>query len=337
MALFCNVEPRGVIAALDAESIYEVPLLLKEQGLDDIVMERLGMPESPESTEHSLDAWIDFVKRLKNPKGRVKIGLVGKYVEHQDAYKSISESFVLAGVSNDVSVDIKYILSDELNEQNAAEELGDVAGVLVAPGFGDRGIDGKLAAVRYAREQNIPFLGICLGMQCAVIEFARNVCGWPSAHSTEFDAETTHPVIDIMEEQKRIVAKGGTMRLGAYDCHLTEGSKVREIYGVEEVRERHRHRYEVNNVLRYKLLERGIRFAGMNIASDLVEIIELPEHRWFVGVQFHPEYKSSVGRPHPLFKSFVEAAVAYAREKDMVQKPRPPRREKVLELASAKV
>lgn len=337
IAQFCNVDPRAVIAALDAETIYEVPLLLKEQKLDDIVMERLGIPAGDQSSEHSLEAWIDFVKRLKSPKGRVKIALVGKYVEHQDAYKSISESFILAGVSNDVSVDIKYILSDELTEENIEEELGDVAGVLVAPGFGDRGIDGKVIAVRYAREHNLPFFGICLGMQCAVIEFARNVCGWEDAHSSEFSNETLHPVIDIMEEQKKIVDKGGTMRLGAYDCHLTEGSKAREIYGVDEVKERHRHRFEVNNVLRYKLLERGMQFAGMNLKSDLVEIVELPEHRWFVGVQFHPEYKSTVGRPHPLFKSFVEAAVNYAREKDMVKKPRSRRREKVLELASAKV
>lgn len=337
IAQFCNVDPRAVIAALDAETIYEVPLLLKEQHLDDIVMERLGIPAGEESPEHSLEAWVDFVKRLKNPKGRVKIALVGKYVEHQDAYKSISESFILAGVSNDVSVDIKYILSDDLTEENIEDELADVAAVLVAPGFGDRGIDGKLHAVRYAREHDLPFFGICLGMQCAVIEFARNVCGWEDAHSSEFSQDTAHPVIDIMEEQKKIIDKGGTMRLGAYDCHLTEGSRVRAIYGEEEVKERHRHRFEVNNVLRYKLLERGMQFAGMNRKSDLVEIVELPEHRWFVGVQFHPEYKSTVGRPHPLFRSFVEAAVAYAQEKDMVQKPRSRRREKVLELASAKV
>lgn len=337
IAQFCNVDPRAVIAALDAETIYEVPLLLKEQHLDDIVMERLGIPAGNNPPEYSLEAWIDFVKQLKNPKGRVKIALVGKYVEHQDAYKSISESFILAGVSNDVSVDIKYILSDDLTAENVEDELADVAAVLVAPGFGDRGIDGKLHAVRYAREHDLPFLGICLGMQCAVIEFARNVCGWEDAHSSEFSKDTAHPVIDIMEEQKKIVDKGGTMRLGAYDCHLTEGSRAREIYGVDEIKERHRHRFEVNNVLRYKLLERGMRFAGMNRKSDLVEIVELPEHRWFVGVQFHPEYKSTVGRPHPLFKSFVAAAVVYAQEKDMVKKPRSRRREKVLELASAKV
>ena len=315
IALFCNVEPRAVVAAMDAETIYEIPMLYEEQGLDDIVMERLSIQAGDLSEEMRLDNWKAFVRRLKNPKGTVKIALVGKYVEHQDAYKSISESFILAGVANEVRVEIKYLLSDDLNEDNVAEQLADVAGVLVAPGFGDRGIDGKVAAVKYVRENDIPFFGICLGMQCAVIEFARNVCGWEDAHSTEFDAETPHPVIDIMEEQKKIVVKGGTMRLGAYDCHLTEGSKVREIYGVDMVQERHRHRYEVNNVLRYKLLERGMHFAGMNLASDLVEIIELPEKRWFVGVQFHPEYKSTVGKPHPLFTSFVAAAVAYAKDR----------------------
>ena len=314
IALFCNVEPRAVVAAMDAETIYEIPLLYEEQGLDDIVLERLSIQQGDLAEGMSLDTWKTFVDRLKSPKGTVKVALVGKYVEHQDAYKSISESFILAGVANDVAVEIDYILSDELNEENVAKRLAGVAGVLVAPGFGDRGIDGKLAAVKYVRENDVPFLGICLGMQCAVVEFARNVCGWEDAHSTEFDVETLHPVIDFMEEQKKIVAKGGTMRLGAYDCHLTEGSMVREIYGVDMVQERHRHRYEVNNVLRYKLLERGMQFAGMNRASDLVEIIELPDKRWFVGVQFHPEYKSTVGRPHPLFKSFVAAAVAYAKE-----------------------
>lgn len=314
IAQFCNVAPRAVVAALDADTIYEIPMIYKKQSLDDLVMERLAIkPREPEE-EQTLDKWIEFVNRLKAPKSKVKVALVGKYVEHQDAYKSISESFVLAGVSHDVTVDIDYILSDDINSENVAEKLSGVAGVLIAPGFGDRGIDGKLEAVKYARENDLPFLGICLGMQCAVIEYARNVCGWEDAHSTEFDTETPHPVIDLMEEQKKVAAKGGTMRLGAYDCHLVEGSRVRDIYDEEMVQERHRHRYEVNNLLRYKLLEKGMRFAGMNLATDLVEIIELPEKRWFVGVQFHPEYKSVVGKPHPLFKSFVGAAVAYAKE-----------------------
>ncbi|MEX1055177.1 MAG: gamma-glutamyl-gamma-aminobutyrate hydrolase family protein, partial [Rhodothermales bacterium] len=238
---------------------------------------------------------------------------------------------------NGVQVDLQYVLSDEITDDNVEDLLGEVAGVVVAPGFGDRGIDGKLLAVRYARENDIPFFGICLGMQCAVIEFARNVCGWEDAHSTEFDAQTPHPVIDIMEEQKRITDKGGTMRLGAYDCALLEGSRVREIYGVPEVTERHRHRYEVNNVLRYRLLEHGMHFTGINPGRDLVEIIELPEHRYFIGVQFHPEYKSTVGHPHPLFRAFVEACVHFARERDLMEQPRPPRRRKVVQLASAKM
>ena len=207
-----------------------------------------------------------------------------------------------------VKIEIKYVLSDDVTQENVADMVKGCAGILVAPGFGDRGIEGKLAAVRYARENDIPFFGICLGMQCAVIEFARNVCGWEDAHSTEFNKDTSHPVIDIMEEQKRIVDMGGTMRLGGYDCHIVEGSRVREIYGVEKTRERHRHRYEVNNVLRYKLLERGMQFTGINLTRDLVEIVELPEKRWFVGVQFHPEYQSTVDNPHPLFLSFVGAA-----------------------------
>ncbi|MEM8488521.1 MAG: CTP synthase [Bacteroidota bacterium] len=315
IALFCNVAPKAVVEARDAATIYEIPMIYKKQSLDDLVMERLDIKPSEPAADQTLDSWIEFVERLKAPKGTVKIALVGKYVEHQDAYKSISESFVLAGVAHDVEVEIDYILSDDLTADNVASKLKNVAGILVAPGFGDRGIAGKLEAVRYAREKDVPFFGICLGMQCAIIEYARNVCGWEDAHSTEFEPETLHPVIDLMEEQKKIAAKGGTMRLGAYDCTLTEGSRVREIYGESMVQERHRHRYEVNNLLRYKLLEQGMRFAGMNTATDLVEIIELPENRWFVGVQFHPEYKSVVGKPHPLFRSFVGAAVAYAKAK----------------------
>ncbi len=334
IALFCNVPPQAVVTAMDAETIYEIPMIYKKQSLDDLVMERLEIQPKEAEPEQSLDQWVAFVNKLKSPRGRVKIALVGKYVEHQDAYKSISESFVIAGVSNNVEVEIKYILSDDLTAENVKEKLEDVAGVLVAPGFGDRGIEGKLEAVRYVRENDIPFLGICLGMQCAVIEYARNVCGWEDAHSTEFDTSTQHAIIDLMEEQKKIDAMGGTMRLGAYDCHLVEGSKVREIYGVDKVQERHRHRYEVNNVLRYKLLEQGMRFAGMNKASDLVEIIELPEKRWFVGVQFHPEYKSTVGKPHPLFRDFVGAAVAYAKDKRGTTAA-PANEEKIYKLASS--
>jgi CTP synthase len=337
LALFCNVEAKAVFVSPDAESIYEVPLLLQEQGMDDIVIERMQMNQAFALKESDMSEWIGFLRDLKEPSGSVRIALVGKYVAHQDAYKSISESFILSGAKHGIHVDLKLILSDEVTEENVAGLLGDVSGILVAPGFGGRGVEGKVEAVRYARENDVPFLGICLGMQCAVIEYARNVCGWESAHSTEFDPESEHPVIDLMEEQKRIADVGGTMRLGAYECYLVEGSLVRSIYGQEEVQERHRHRYELNNVLRYKLLENGMSFTGINTSRDLVEIVELKDKRWFVGVQFHPEYRSTVGRPHPLFASFVKAAVDYARERDQIGKPRPHRREKKLQLASVKI
>lgn len=341
IALFCNVEPRAVFQSLDAESIYEVPLLLQEEGLDEFVLERLQiereMSEGRELTAPNLEAWIDFLRKLKTPEATVRIALVGKYVEHQDAYKSISESFILAGVENNVQVEVKYILSDDITEDNVVELLSDVAGVLVAPGFGERGIDGKISAVKYARENDLPFFGICLGMQCAVVEYARNVCGWDDAHSTEFDKHTAHPVIDLMEEQKKISDMGGTMRLGAYDCHIVEGSRVAGIYDESEVQERHRHRYELNNVLRYKLLENGMHCVGINPDQDLVEIVELPENRWFIGVQFHPEYKTTVGQPHPLFNSFVEACATYARERDMMESPARGRRQNGVKLAKAKV
>jgi CTP synthase len=338
IARFCNVEHHAVIAALDASSIYEVPLLMQEEGLDAIAMDRLELEEKIDpQAEPDMEDWIEFLKRLKTPRATVEIALVGKYVSHQDAYKSISESFILAGAANGVRVRVKYVLSDDLTTENIAEVLGGVAGVLVAPGFGDRGIDGKLEAIRYARENDVPFFGICLGMQCAVIEFARNVCGWSDAHSTEFDMGTHYPVISLMEEQKRITDLGGTMRLGTYDCTLLEGTRVRGIYGTEEVKERHRHRYELNNVLRYKLLENGMHFTGVNVARDLVEIVELPEKRWFIGVQFHPEYKSKVGHPHPLFKSFVAACVAYAEDEDIMQSNTSPGRRNGLELASVEV
>jgi len=341
IALFCNVEPRAVVASQDAETIYEVPLLMKEEGLDEIVMEHLHLEEDVPADRSlvapDLASWVNYLKSLKSPSAIIRVALVGKYVEHQDAYKSISESFSLAGVANDVQVDVKYILSDDVTAENVGEVLNDVSGILVAPGFGERGIEGKIEAVRYARENDVPFFGICLGMQCAVIEFARNVCHWENAHSTEFDPDTPYPVIALMEEQKRIMDKGGTMRLGSYACSLVEGSRIQDIYGVSDIRERHRHRFELNNVLRYKLLEHGMQCAGVNPSRDLVEIVELPEKRWFVGVQFHPEYKSTIGRPHPLFASFVAASVAYARENDMITMPRKRRREKVLQLASAKV
>lgn len=340
LALFCNVEPRAVIAALDAESIYEVPLLMREQGLDTIAVERLRMEEdfggrlldSPD-----MDGWVRFLRQLKEPTGTVKIALVGKYVNHQDAYKSICESFILAGAANGVEVDLKQLLSDDITAENVKSLLGDVSGILIAPGFGGRGIDGKVEAIRFARENDIPFFGICLGMQCAVIEFARNVCKWKTAHSTEFNPKTSHPVIDLMNEQRSISEKGGTMRLGAYTCRLLEGSKASEIYGRKSVKERHRHRYELNNVLRYKLAEHGMLFTGVNPKRDLVEIIELPDLRFFVGVQFHPEYKSTVGNPHPLFNSFVRACAEHAKETNSLQEPKGPNAKKKQHLAAAKM
>jgi CTP synthase len=347
IANFCNVEPRAVVEALDAESIYEVPLLLAEQGLDAVVMDRLHLDSRAEPHE-GLAEWVEFLRRLKNPEGLVKIALVGKYVEHQDAYKSISESFLLAGAANGVQVDVVSVLSDDVTAGNVAEKLAGCSGVLVAPGFGDRGIEGKIEAVRYAREQGVPFFGVCLGMQVACVEFARNVCGWADAHSTEFDPDTLHPVIALMEEQREITDKGGTMRLGQYACRLAEGTRARAVYGEALVRERHRHRYEVNNDLRYKLREGGMVLSGVNPDRDLVEIVELPAegegdgatgatHPWFVGVQFHPEYKSTVHRPHPLFVAFVAAAVAHARAAGRLAEPAAPARTRRIRRASARV
>jgi len=335
ISLFCNVEEEAVIQMLDAESIYEVPLLLRDEGTGELVVDRFYPDEGdPCRDTPDLGEWIEFLRKLKNPKETIPIALVGKYVEHQDAYKSITESFILSGVPDEVQLDVKYVLSEDVRASNVESVLGDVAGVLVAPGFGDRGIEGKIEAARYARENDVPFFGICLGLQCAIVEFARNVCGWEGAHSTEFAPETAYPVIDLMEEQKEISDKGGTMRLGQYDCRLQEGSRAHEIYDAALVQERHRHRYEVNNVLRYKLREEGMRFTGVNPDTDLVEIAELPDKRWFLGVQFHPEYKTTVGDPHPLFHSFVRACATYAHEKDLVGSPRPPEREAV-PLASA--
>jgi len=311
IALFCNVEPRAVVEAIDAWSIYEVPLNLADQRVNHLVLERLGLLEGLATSEPDMTDWKQFVQRLRHPDDSVTIALVGKYVEHQDAYKSISESFILAGVVQGCAVEVCYVASDEVG---AGKGLRGVNGVLVAPGFGKRGIAGKVAAARYAREHDVPFFGICLGLQCAIIEFARNVCGWEEAHSAEFMPDTPYPVIDFMEEQRHMVDKGGTMRLGAYACHLAEGSLARSIYGTSEARERHRHRYEVNNSFRTELGAHGLRFSGVNRARDLVEIAELPGKRWFLGTQFHPEYRSRVGRPHPLFVSFIAAVQAYARE-----------------------
>jgi len=343
LALFCNVEPRAVVAALDAESIYEVPLLYREAGLDRVVMERLGL-ESSADVDAELGDWVEFLRRMKNPRGQVRIALVGKYVAHQDAYKSISESFLLAGAANGVQVELVPILSDDITRENVSDMLRGISGVCVAPGFGPRGFDGKIEAIRHVREHGIPFFGICFGMQAAVVEFARNVCGWPEASSTEIEPDTPHPVIALMAEQREVTDKGGTMRLGAYRCRLAPGTRARSIYGADEVSERHRHRYEVNNTLRYKLREGGMVLAGINPDQDLVEIVELPgegpagvAHPWFVGVQFHPEYRTTVQRPHPLFVDFVSAAVVQAEAAGTYNAPQEPARVRRVRRASARV
>ncbi len=309
VARFCNVDLEDVIESIDARSIYEVPLLMQQQKLDERVIEKLKL----ETKEPNLDNWLGFVEAVCNPSGEIKIALVGKYVEHHDSYKSIVEAFIHAGAVNDCKVKIIWIQSDNLTAKNVAKKLAGVSGILVAPGFGGRGIEGKLSAVKYARTNDIPFFGICLGMQCAVIEYARNVCGWDGANSTEFDQETEYPIIDIMPDQKDIENMGGTMRLGKYACKLEKGSYAQKAYGAELVDERHRHRYEVNNNLRYKLTENGMKLTGMNPERDLVEIVEIPEHPWFVGVQFHPELRSTVNNPQPLFVDFVKASVKYAK------------------------
>lgn len=306
IAQFCNVENDDVIASLDAESIYEVPLLMQEEGLDLRVIEKLELP----TKNPDLKRWTEFVERVKNPGKQITIALVGKYVEHHDAYKSIVEALIHGGAMNNAGIKIEWIQSDDLTEENIESELQGASGVLVAPGFGGRGIEGKLAAVKYAREHEIPMFGICLGMQCAVIEYARNMADMANANSTEFDEDTPFPVIDYMPDQRDIEDKGGTMRLGKYNCKLAAGSKSLDAYGEEMIAERHRHRFEVNNELRDKLESAGLKISGVNPERNLVEIVELESHPWFVGVQFHPELRSTVYDPHPLFVSFVEAAVA---------------------------
>lgn len=307
LALFCNVKREAVIQSIDASTIYDVPILMQEEGLDAVVLQKLALSDT---TETDLTQWNEFLYRHKNPKHEVNIGLIGKYVELQDSYKSILESLIHAGAANEVRVNVLSIHSEHLSEKNLVKKLNLLNGVLVAPGFGKRGIKGKIRAVQYARENGIPFLGICLGMQMAVIEYARNVLGLQDANSTEMETNTSDPVISLMEEQKNVVNKGGTMRLGAWDCQLAEGSLVRNVYGgTEDISERHRHRYELNNAYKTSLEAAGLCASGINKETGLVEIIELPEHPWFVGVQYHPEYKSTVANPHPLFVGFVKAAL----------------------------
>ncbi len=308
VALFCNVKPSSVIESIDVPTIYDVPIKMLEEKLDETVLEKLELPlhKKPE-----LKAWKDFLTKLKNPKNEVSIALVGKYVELHDAYKSISEALIHAGVANEVKVKIQWTHSEPLNDENVADELKNVDGILVAPGFGHRGIKGKLTAVKYARENNIPFLGICLGMQAAVIEFARNVLKLEDAHSAEMNTRTPNPVIDLMENQKDILDMGGTMRLGAYPCTLKKGSNAYNAYQSESIEERHRHRYEFNNSYLEAFESAGMMGTGINPDTDLIEIVEIPKHKWFVGVQFHPEYKSTVVNPHPIFIDFVKASLSH--------------------------
>jgi CTP synthase len=294
--------------SIDAESIYDIPLLMQQEGLD---REVLNLTHMPIAKEPELNYWKEFLRKLKFPKSTLTIGLIGKYVELHDAYKSISESFIHGGVANECKVNLEYIHSEEIDENNIEEKIKHLHGILVAPGFGERGIEGKITAISYARTHNIPFLGICLGMQCAVVEFARNVLEYKDAHSTEMNPMTKHPVIDLMEEQKKISGIGGTMRLGAYPCELKQDSLAHEIYNQTHIVERHRHRYEFNNIYLNEFESHGMKATGINRNQNLVEIIEIPTHPFFIGVQFHPEYKSTVERHHPLFEYFVKAAKDY--------------------------
>jgi CTP synthase len=312
IALFCNVEESSVIESIDADTIYDVPLLMLEEQLDIEVLKKLKMEIGPRP---GLKMWKDFLHKYKNPSSEISIALVGKYVELKDAYKSIIESFIHAGTVNDCKVKLKLVHSEDVEEKEVSHLLNDVAGVLVAPGFGSRGIEGKIKAITYCRENKIPFLGICLGMQCAVIEFARNVLGLEKANSTEFNSKTPFPVIDMMEDQKKISGLGGTMRLGSFGCSIYENTKAFNIYHTNEITERHRHRYEFNNKYLDDFVKNGFIASGINTRGNLVEIVELKAHPWFVGVQFHPEYKSTVAKPHPVFVAFVKAVLDNAKTK----------------------
>ena len=306
LALFCNVKQEAVIESIDAETIYDVPLLMQKEGLDKVVLDTLKLP-IPANAD--LDQWKGFLAKYKNPKQTINIGLIGKYVELQDSYKSILEAIIHAGAVNETKVKVHSIHSEYLDENDVAEKLKGLDGVIVAPGFGERGIQGKIEAIRYVRENKIPFLGICLGMQMAVIEHARNVVGIKAANSTEMEEHCSEPVISIMEEQKHIEDKGGTMRLGAWKCQLEKDSLAHQIYQNEAIEERHRHRYEFNDAYRETIEKHGLKATGINPETGLVEVVENPEHPWFIGVQYHPEYKSTVLDPHPLFVHFIQAAL----------------------------
>lgn len=308
IARFCNVQKEAVIQAIDVDTIYKVPIEMRREGLDHIALQKLNMNVIKTA---DLENWEKFLEKLDHPKREVRIGLVGKYVELQDAYKSIHESFIHASAENECDVIVESIQSDNLTEKNVEKMLGHLHGILVAPGFGERGVEGKIEAIRFIRERKIPFFGICFGMQCAVIEFARNVLHLQGAHSTEVNSQTKFPVIDLMEEQKNIINKGGTMRLGSYKCEIKEGTKTFEVYNKTEIRERHRHRFEFNNQYLEKFEEAGFIASGKNPESNLVEIVELTDHPWFIGVQYHPDLKSTVENPHPLFVHFVNAALEH--------------------------
>jgi CTP synthase len=312
IALFCNVSINSVIESIDVETIYDVPIKLRKEKLDERVLEKLNINNFKDP---NLDQWKEFLGKLKNPQEEVTIGLIGKYVELHDAYKSINESFIQAGAVNECKVNIEWISSESLSPEDINKKLDHLDAMLIAPGFGERGIPGKIEAARYARENKVPFFGICLGMQCAVIEFAQNVLGLKDAASTEVDPKTPDPVIDLMEEQKSITMKGGTMRLGAYPCKVTPHTKVHSIYKKENISERHRHRYEFNNKYFEQFEENGMIFSGINPDSSLVEIIELADHPWYIGTQFHPELKSTVLNPHPLFVKFVAASLKFKKSK----------------------
>ncbi len=306
VALFCNVSKEAVIESIDVSTIYEVPIRMRNEKLDEIVLKKLGLPvgDPPE-----LKDWNDFLYRFTNPQKEVKIALIGKYVELHDAYKSISEALIHSGAANDCRVKIEWIHSERITEENIERKVKGCSGMIIAPGFGYRGTEGKIVAARYARINKMPFFGICLGMQIAVIEFARNILDLEGADSTEMNPETPFPVIDLMEEQKEITDKGGTMRLGSYDCHLKKDSKSFAAYGKSKVSERHRHRYEFNNAFLEKFENRGMKAVGINPDTNLVEVVEIPDHPWFIGVQFHPEYSSTVLQPHPLFVAFIKAVL----------------------------
>ncbi|MTI80631.1 MAG: CTP synthase [Firmicutes bacterium] len=312
LALFCDIEKEAVVQAIDAHSIYEVPLQLEKEGFDDYVVDRMKL----QCDNADLTQWRDMVERMRNLSGRVTIALVGKYVALPDAYISVAESLRHAGLHHGSAIDIRWINSEDLERVPAEDYLKDVDGILVPGGFGDRGIEGKINAIKYARENNIPMLGICLGMQLAVVEFARNVLGWEDANSSEFNPNTEHPVIDLLPEQKDIEDMGGTMRLGRYDCAIKTGTFAYRAYGADLIQERHRHRYEFNNKYRQQISDKGMAFSGTLPERELVEVIELPDHPWFVATQFHPEFKSRPYRPHPLFRDFIGASIQYDGKKE---------------------